>query len=196
MLLVIANLVSWPPALSRKESFLILSLHNRLRSQVQPPAANMQRMVSMPNCSIKAARGTEPQNESRMACQCQVPFPWGTMVLVAGDLCSLFLQGKPLVWRSVASATQTGIKRTNLPFRASCCHRDQQIWRSRSSLLQGKGVTQRSPAETGEVQSREQGASSIPLGCGGTGTGPGFTYQVLGASPKFLTHSSTQLFAI
>ncbi|XP_041506172.1 C-type lectin domain family 18 member A-like isoform X5 [Microtus oregoni] len=31
-------------ALSRKESFLILSLHNRLRSQVQPPAANMQRM--------------------------------------------------------------------------------------------------------------------------------------------------------
>lgn len=56
MLLVIANLVSWPPALSRKESFLILSLHNRLRSQVQPPAANMQRMVSMPNCSIKAAR--------------------------------------------------------------------------------------------------------------------------------------------
>ncbi|CAO2610004.1 C-type lectin domain family 18 member B [Lemmus lemmus] len=32
-------------ALSRKESFLILSLHNRLRSQVQPPAANMQRMI-------------------------------------------------------------------------------------------------------------------------------------------------------
>ncbi|XP_075834061.1 C-type lectin domain family 18 member A-like isoform X4 [Microtus pennsylvanicus] len=32
-------------ALSRKESFLILSLHNRLRSQVQPPAANMQRML-------------------------------------------------------------------------------------------------------------------------------------------------------
>ncbi|KAK7800728.1 hypothetical protein U0070_014901, partial [Myodes glareolus] len=39
------NLLSWPSALSRKESFLILSLHNRLRSQVQPPAANMQRML-------------------------------------------------------------------------------------------------------------------------------------------------------
>lgn len=36
------------PALSRKESFLLLSWHNRLRSQVQPPAANMQRMVSAP----------------------------------------------------------------------------------------------------------------------------------------------------
>ncbi|KAF6288471.1 hypothetical protein mRhiFer1_009183 [Rhinolophus ferrumequinum] len=33
-----------PGALSRKESFLLLSLHDRLRSQVQPPAANMQRM--------------------------------------------------------------------------------------------------------------------------------------------------------
>nr|XP_012627925.1 C-type lectin domain family 18 member A isoform X3 [Microcebus murinus] len=33
-----------PGALSRKESFLLLSLHNRLRSRVHPPAANMQRM--------------------------------------------------------------------------------------------------------------------------------------------------------
>ena len=37
------------PALSKKESFLLLSLHNRLRSRVHPPAANMQRMVSTPN---------------------------------------------------------------------------------------------------------------------------------------------------
>lgn len=71
----------------------------------------MQRMVSMPNCSIKkAARGTEPQSEPRRVCPCQVPFPRGTMVLVAGDLCSLFLQGKPLARRSVPSATHTGIK--------------------------------------------------------------------------------------
>ncbi|XP_045389921.1 C-type lectin domain family 18 member A isoform X2 [Lemur catta] len=33
-----------PGALSRKESFLLLSLHNRLRSRVHPPAANMRRM--------------------------------------------------------------------------------------------------------------------------------------------------------
>lgn len=32
------------------------------------------------------------------------------MVLVAGDLCSLFLQGKPLVHRSVPSAAHTGLK--------------------------------------------------------------------------------------
>ncbi|XP_069073643.1 C-type lectin domain family 18 member A-like isoform X1 [Pleurodeles waltl] len=31
-------------ALSAKESFLLLSLHNRLRSRVHPPAANMQKM--------------------------------------------------------------------------------------------------------------------------------------------------------
>ncbi|PNJ61796.1 CLEC18B isoform 3 [Pongo abelii] len=44
----------WPPqlqeqapmagALNRKESFLLLSLHNRLRSWVQPPAADMRRL--------------------------------------------------------------------------------------------------------------------------------------------------------
>lgn len=35
-----------PPALSVKETFLVLSLHNKLRSKVQPPAANMQKLVS------------------------------------------------------------------------------------------------------------------------------------------------------
>ncbi|XP_062997548.1 C-type lectin domain family 18 member B [Elgaria multicarinata webbii] len=33
-----------PRALGQKESFLLLSLHNKLRSKVQPPAANMRRM--------------------------------------------------------------------------------------------------------------------------------------------------------
>lgn len=36
----------FPPALSTKETFLVLSLHNKLRSKVQPPAANMQKLVS------------------------------------------------------------------------------------------------------------------------------------------------------
>uniref|UniRef100_A0A8C4YHQ1 EGF-like domain-containing protein n=1 Tax=Gopherus evgoodei TaxID=1825980 RepID=A0A8C4YHQ1_9SAUR len=36
------------PAPGLKERFLLLSLHNKLRSKVQPPAANMQRMVSPP----------------------------------------------------------------------------------------------------------------------------------------------------
>uniref|UniRef100_A0A8B9Z8W0 EGF-like domain-containing protein n=1 Tax=Buteo japonicus TaxID=224669 RepID=A0A8B9Z8W0_9AVES len=41
-----------PPALSVKESFLVLSLHNKLRSTAQPPAANMQKLVSPPRrCS-------------------------------------------------------------------------------------------------------------------------------------------------
>ncbi|KAM9374315.1 LOW QUALITY PROTEIN: C-type lectin domain family 18 member A-like [Phaethornis superciliosus] len=33
-----------PGALSVKETFLVLSLHNKLRSKVQPPAANMQKL--------------------------------------------------------------------------------------------------------------------------------------------------------
>uniref|UniRef100_A0A8C6IQD9 Uncharacterized protein n=1 Tax=Melopsittacus undulatus TaxID=13146 RepID=A0A8C6IQD9_MELUD len=41
-------LLSPLPALSMKESFLVLSLHNKLRSKVQPPAANMQKLVSPP----------------------------------------------------------------------------------------------------------------------------------------------------
>ncbi|XP_054026254.1 C-type lectin domain family 18 member A-like [Dryobates pubescens] len=36
--------VSAPGALSMKETFLVLSLHNKLRSKVQPPAANMQKL--------------------------------------------------------------------------------------------------------------------------------------------------------
>uniref|UniRef100_A0A672TQX7 EGF-like domain-containing protein n=1 Tax=Strigops habroptila TaxID=2489341 RepID=A0A672TQX7_STRHB len=39
-------LLSLLPALSMKETFLVLSLHNKLRSKVQPPAANMQKLSS------------------------------------------------------------------------------------------------------------------------------------------------------
>ncbi|NXP47487.1 CL18A protein, partial [Heliornis fulica] len=35
---------SHPPALNMKEAFLVLSLHNKLRSKVHPPAANMQKL--------------------------------------------------------------------------------------------------------------------------------------------------------
>uniref|UniRef100_A0A8D2MK44 C-type lectin domain family 18 member A n=1 Tax=Zonotrichia albicollis TaxID=44394 RepID=A0A8D2MK44_ZONAL len=34
------------PSAHTKETFLVLSLHNKLRSKVQPPAANMQKLVS------------------------------------------------------------------------------------------------------------------------------------------------------
>ncbi|KAM6300423.1 C-type lectin domain family 18 member A-like [Aegotheles albertisi] len=59
--LMVCNLLAWrvgemgsdapeklsepePGALSEKETFLVLSLHNKLRSKVQPPAANMQKL--------------------------------------------------------------------------------------------------------------------------------------------------------
>ncbi|XP_075621849.1 C-type lectin domain family 18 member A-like isoform X2 [Balearica regulorum gibbericeps] len=61
LVLVVCNLLAWrvgetgsdgpeklsvpaPGALSVKETFLVLSLHNKLRSKVQPPAANMQKL--------------------------------------------------------------------------------------------------------------------------------------------------------
>ena len=43
--------------LSKKESFLLVSLHNRLRSRVHPPAANMQRMVRTPTRPAHGAEG-------------------------------------------------------------------------------------------------------------------------------------------
>uniref|UniRef100_A0A8B9BGY4 EGF-like domain-containing protein n=1 Tax=Anser brachyrhynchus TaxID=132585 RepID=A0A8B9BGY4_9AVES len=43
-------------ALSTKETFLVLSLHNKLRSKVQPPAANMQKLVSAPPDSAIISR--------------------------------------------------------------------------------------------------------------------------------------------
>ncbi|XP_075016998.1 C-type lectin domain family 18 member A-like [Calonectris borealis] len=61
LVLLVCNLLAWrvgetgsdapekfsvlaPGALSMKETFLVLSLHNKLRSKVQPPAANMQKL--------------------------------------------------------------------------------------------------------------------------------------------------------
>ncbi|XP_072202729.1 C-type lectin domain family 18 member A-like isoform X4 [Excalfactoria chinensis] len=40
----LSPLAPGPRALSEKETFLVLSLHNKLRSKVQPPAANMQKL--------------------------------------------------------------------------------------------------------------------------------------------------------
>ncbi|OXB57241.1 hypothetical protein ASZ78_016416 [Callipepla squamata] len=44
----LAPLAPGPRALSGKETFLVLSLHNKLRSKVQPPAANMQKLPNTP----------------------------------------------------------------------------------------------------------------------------------------------------
>jgi hypothetical protein len=93
------NLLSWPPALSRKESFLILTAHNRLRSRVHPPAANMQRMVSRPNCPVSRGlpEGLSPRVISGGLASARGPFTRGTMALDAAEICAFFLQGKPFV---------------------------------------------------------------------------------------------------
>ncbi|XP_036782848.2 C-type lectin domain family 18 member A isoform X2 [Manis pentadactyla] len=58
-----------PGALSRKESFLLLSLHNRLRSRVHPPAANMRRMLvwatsSQLGCGRQLCSGAQTKMEA------------------------------------------------------------------------------------------------------------------------------------
>ncbi|XP_035754700.1 C-type lectin domain family 18 member A [Egretta garzetta] len=83
--LLVCNLLAWrvgemgsdapeklsalaPGALSMKETFLVLSLHNKLRSKVQPPAANMQKLRNPCRMSCR--------NSGRLdmsSCQCACP---------------------------------------------------------------------------------------------------------------------------
>lgn len=64
------------PALSSKETFLLLSLHNRLRSRVHPPAANMHRMVS-PQGLAEGVAGGAPRNRAQEAMRVPGALPPG-----------------------------------------------------------------------------------------------------------------------
>uniref|UniRef100_A0A2I3TB18 Uncharacterized protein n=1 Tax=Pan troglodytes TaxID=9598 RepID=A0A2I3TB18_PANTR len=103
----------WPPqlqeqapmagALNRKESFLLLSLHNRLRSWVQPPAADMRRLVSTrpswpgPLAQARAALcGTPPEPGVRPVAHLQVG--WNNAAACPG-LASFVDSCQPMVCR-------------------------------------------------------------------------------------------------
>ncbi|XP_035868094.1 C-type lectin domain family 18 member C-like isoform X3 [Phyllostomus discolor] len=124
-------------ALSRKESFLILSLHNRLRSRVQPPAANMRRM----DWSESLAR----QAQARAAL-CGGPAPslgptrlatshvgWNVQLLPVGSASFVQVVGlwfEEGQWYSHAAA--------ECAHNATCTHYTQLVWATSSQLGCGR----------------------------------------------------------
>uniref|UniRef100_A0A4X2M1Q6 C-type lectin domain family 18 member A n=1 Tax=Vombatus ursinus TaxID=29139 RepID=A0A4X2M1Q6_VOMUR len=122
-------------ALSLKESFLLLALHNRLRSKVHPPAANMQRM----DWSDQLARLAQEQ-AARCSAQAPLPAPvqalqlgWNVQFLPAGAasftdvVTSWFREGQ---WYTYSAAHCA----SNL----TCAHYTQLVWATSSQLGCGK----------------------------------------------------------
>ncbi|KAM5297620.1 C-type lectin domain family 18 member C-like isoform 2-T2 [Glossophaga mutica] len=124
-------------ALSRRESFLLLSLHNRLRSRVHPPAANMRRM----DWSESLAR----QAQARAAL-CGGPAPslgptypstshlgWNVQLLPVGSASFAQVVGlwfEEGQWYSHVAA--------ECAHNATCTHYTQLVWATSSQLGCGR----------------------------------------------------------
>ncbi|ERE78281.1 C-type lectin domain family 18 member A-like protein [Cricetulus griseus] len=125
-------------ALSRKESFLILSLHNRLRSQVQPPAANMQRMdwseslaqiaqarAALCNTSVTPNLASAPRHTPQVG--------WNVQLLPKGS--ASFVEVVNL-W--FAEGLQYRHGDAECAPNATCTHYTQLVWATSSQLGCGK----------------------------------------------------------
>ncbi|XP_045047933.2 C-type lectin domain family 18 member A isoform X3 [Desmodus rotundus] len=125
------------PALSRKESFGLLSLHNRLRSRVQPPAANMRRM----DWSESLAR----QAQARAAL-CGRPAPslgpthwdtshvgWNVQLLPVGSASFVQVVG---LW--FAEGQWYSHEAAECAHNATCTHYTQLVWATSSQLGCGR----------------------------------------------------------
>ncbi|XP_069408455.1 C-type lectin domain family 18 member A isoform X2 [Ovis canadensis] len=123
--------------LSKKESFLLVSLHNRLRSRVHPPAANMQRM----DWSDSLAR----QAQARAAlCGAPAPSPasvpraarhvgWNAQLLPAGSATFVHVVG---LWFS--EGRQYSHAAAECAPNASCARYTQLVWATSSQLGCGR----------------------------------------------------------
>ncbi|XP_039707262.1 C-type lectin domain family 18 member C-like isoform X7 [Pteropus medius] len=126
-----------PGALSRKESFLLLSLHNRLRSQVQPPAANMRRMDWSENLAQQAqARATlcgapAPRLPSTHRATPQVG--WNVQLLPKGSASFIHVVG---LW--FAEGQQYSHAAAECAHNATCTHYTQLVWATSSQLGCGR----------------------------------------------------------
>ncbi|XP_020819427.1 C-type lectin domain family 18 member A isoform X1 [Phascolarctos cinereus] len=122
-------------ALSLKESFLLLALHNRLRSKVHPPAANMQRM----DWSDQLA-GLAQEQAARCSAQALLParvqalqLGWNVQLLparvasFADVVTSWFREGQGYTYAAAHCAS-------NL----TCAHYTQLVWATSSQLGCGK----------------------------------------------------------
>lgn len=131
---------------------MLLSLHNRLRSWVQPPAADMRRLVSTrPSWALPGGRleAQTPEGSSGgHACPGTLPLDRGGKAQ-PGTL-ALRDQG-PGCWRSLQllnpppSVQEVGPLGSHLPegqdlgpSLASCCHGDQEPLEEPDPLLQGR----------------------------------------------------------
>ncbi|XP_048210760.1 C-type lectin domain family 18 member A-like isoform X2 [Perognathus longimembris pacificus] len=133
----------WPPqlpeqtpvigALSRKESFLLLSLHNRLRSRVQPPAANMQRLDWSESLAqlaqARAALCGTPASSLTSAPQRAPQVGWNTQLLPAGS--ASFVQVVSL-W--FAEGQQYSHVATECAHNTTCSHYTQLVWATSSQV--------------------------------------------------------------
>nr|XP_015298287.2 C-type lectin domain family 18 member A isoform X2 [Macaca fascicularis] len=137
----------WPPqlqeqapmarALTRKESFLLLSLHNRLRSWVQPPAADMRRLDWSDSLAqlaqARAALCGTPTPSLASAPWRTLQVGWNVQLLPAGsasfvEVVSLwFAEGQ---WYSHAAG--------ECARNATCTHYTQLVWATSSQLGCGR----------------------------------------------------------
>ncbi|XP_031313956.1 C-type lectin domain family 18 member C isoform X1 [Camelus dromedarius] len=124
-------------ALSRKESFLLLSLHNRLRSRVHPPAANMQRMDWSENLARQArtraafcgAPAPSPASVPRATPQ----VGWNVQLLPAGSASFIHVVG---LWFS--EGQQYSHVAAECTPNATCTHYTQLVWATSSQLGCGR----------------------------------------------------------
>uniref|UniRef100_A0A674JP27 EGF-like domain-containing protein n=1 Tax=Terrapene triunguis TaxID=2587831 RepID=A0A674JP27_9SAUR len=118
-----------------KERFLLLSLHNKLRSKVQPPAANMQRM----DWSEKLAQLAQERAASCLAGALPRPphhtqhVGWNTQLLPAGAASFAavvelwFSEGRSYDYHAAQCLENT-----------TCSHYTQLVWATSSRLGCGK----------------------------------------------------------
>ncbi|XP_073883700.1 C-type lectin domain family 18 member B isoform X4 [Macaca fascicularis] len=147
----------WPPqlqeqapmarALTRKESFLLLSLHNRLRSWVQPPAADMRRLDWSDSLAqlaqARAALCGTPTPSLASAPWRTLQVGWNVQLLPAGsasfvEVVSLwFAEGQ---WYSHAAG--------ECARNATCTHYTQLVWATSSQLGCGRHLCSADQAAT------------------------------------------------
>ncbi|XP_069724402.1 C-type lectin domain family 18 member A-like [Phaenicophaeus curvirostris] len=121
-----------PGALSMKETFLVLSLHNKLRSKVQPPAANMQKLEWSEELGLLAGARAASCLQSPAA----PPAPqlgWSEALLPAGAggfaavLERWFAEGRRYDYRTGRCAAN-----------ATCHHYTQLVWATAGQLGCGR----------------------------------------------------------
>uniref|UniRef100_A0A1D5Q5H9 C-type lectin domain family 18, member A n=1 Tax=Macaca mulatta TaxID=9544 RepID=A0A1D5Q5H9_MACMU len=137
----------WPPqlqeqapmarALTRKESFLLLSLHNRLRSWVQPPAADMRRLDWSDSLAqlaqARAALCGTPTPSLASAPWRTLQVGWNVQLLPAGS--ASFVEVVSL-W--FAEGQRYSHAAGECARNATCTHYTQLVWATSSQLGCGR----------------------------------------------------------